>query len=202
MRKNHQGRKNRPNLERFDGGLIKNKHGVYITEDEKRELERAVNKANNKRKKQLEKARKMVRKLEGEIVDDRPGALLTMGRETDFILAKKSKSVHRFRSRGEFDRYMERLNNINDPNYIPNRIRAYKRNFTSSLLETYGDQAKDIAMKIRMMKPEKYMEMVEQDEALEIGYYGDSGDYIPGMLNKLRRALGMKEKEEWPEEYR
>lgn len=135
-------------------------------------------------------------RLEGEDVDGTVMDLRLMGRELDFSISKRKKRWNEFTTIEGFERSLQRMRVITNPNYIRDRVRLYKRNFTNSLLETYGDQARDIAMKIRMMKTEEYMKMVEADESLEIGYYGKSDEYIPGMLNKIRRSLGMKEKSE------
>ena len=187
---------------KYEGPAIINDEGVKITLAERDRLQQLTKRAEEKRVEMERQLYDLPRKLEGEEVGGTVRDFKQMGRETDFVLAPKTLTWKDFKSKEAFDRYTQRLEKIVDPDYIPNRIRQYKQNFTSSLLETYGDQARDIAMKIRMMKPMEYMKMVETDESLQIGYYADSDDYVPGMLNKLRRSLGMKEKEEWTEEER
>ena len=184
----------------YEGPAIINDKGLRVTLEDRDRLNALTEAANKKREEMMETLYPLPRKLEGEDVGGTVGDLHGMGRETDFVLAPKTKTIHDFDNKEQFERYLHRLEVINDPDYIPNRIRLYKRNFNKALLKAYGPQAMDIAMKIRMMKPEEYMKMVEADESLQIAYYGDSEDYIPGMLNKLRRALGMREKDEWVEE--
>ena len=177
--------------------------GYNISREEKELFEQLTQGANHRRNEMKSMLNLLPRKLEGVEVGGTVGELRSMGRNVEFVLAEKNKKWSDFKSKESFDRYLNRLRVINEPNYVQDRIRLYKQNFTKSLLETYGPQARDIAMKIRMMKPEEYMKMVEADESLEIGYYADSDDFVPGLLNKLRRSLGMKEKdEEWSEEYR
>lgn len=185
----------------WKGPQLINDHGVKIPFEDKKRLDQLTRIVEEKRQETIKMVNPLPRKVEGLEVGGTVGEMRSMGREVDFILAKKDKSWQDFKDKEHFDRYLQRMERIADPNYLRDRIRLYKRNFTSSLLETYGDQAQDIAMKIRMMKPEDYMKLVESDESLEIGYYGDSDDYIPGMLNKIRRTLGMKEKEEWDDEF-
>lgn len=190
--------KGRKNLEYTDTGVV-NQHGVEITKAERKALESAVTRANRKRAEMLEEAAKLPRKVAGRETGDTVGSLQLMGKESDFILARKSSSLQRFRTREDFDRYMTNLERVNNPGYVADRIRQYKRNFTTALLDTYGDEAKDIAMKIRMMKPEEYMRMVESDETLEIRYV-PSDMVVSGRLEQLRAALGMKQKDDWVDE--
>ena len=193
--------KGTPNLKRTDTGNLVNKHGVVFTPEEKRALVNAVNTANRKRARMLKEAATLPRKNAGVIMDDTSNQLKLMGQESDFILQRRDKSLHRFKNRQQYDNYMKSLHRVNSRDYIDDRIRAYKHNFMKTLEATYGDEAKDIVMKIRMMKPREYMRMVESDETLEIGYgVINSDDKVAGRLNELRRALGMKEKPEFFEE--
>lgn len=190
--------KGRKNLNRV-GDSYFNQHRVEITVEEKRELENAVRKANRLRQKMLDEAGQLPRKVYGKETGDTISQLQMMGKESDFILSQKSASLQRFRTRKDFDRYMDNLKRVNHPDYIIERTRAYKRNFIQSLEDVYGDEAKDIVMKVRMMKPEEYMRMVESDESLEISYV-DSQQKVQGRLNQLRASLGMKLKDEWTDD--
>lgn len=190
----------RKNLKKTDTGNLVNQHNVIFTPEEKRALENAVNTANRKRAQQLKAAAKLPRLVAGRDTGDTVGTLQVMGKESDFILTKKTKSLQRFQSREQFENYMSYLNRVNSPEYMDDRIRAYKRNFMKTLEDVYGNEAKDIVMKVRMMKPRDYMEMVEKDETLEIGAVIPSDAKVAGRLNELRRALGMKEKPEFFEE--
>lgn len=187
---------------KYEGAAIINDAGLKLTIEERDRFVALQKLAEAKRQETIEAFEPLPRKFEGEEVGGTVGELRTMGREVDFILSPKDKSWQTFKTKDQFDRYMHRLEVVTDPEYLENRARLYKRNFINSLLDVYGPQAMDIAMKIRMMKPMDYMKAVESDEALEIGFYAPSHDYVPGMLNKLRRALGMKEKDDWPEEER
>ena len=64
-----------------------------------------------------------------------------------------------------------------------------------ALENAFGDDAKDVIMKIRMMKPEDYMRMIEQDETLEISYIYDPTARA-GKLNQIRASMGMRLKDE------
>lgn len=192
----------RKNLKKTDTGNLVNQHGVVFTPEEKRALENAVNTANRKRARMLKEAATLPRMVSGRDTGDAIGSLQLMGRESDFILSKRTKSLQRFKSREQFENYMDSLKRVNSKEYLDDRIRAYKRNFTKTLEAVYGDEAKDIVMKVRMMKPRDYMRMVESDESLEIGAVIPSDAKVAGRLNSIRRSLGMKEKPEFfDEEY-
>ena len=197
-RKNNQNRlgqyrggrkKGTPNLKKVDGGYV-NQYGVLFTENQKKALELAVNKSNYRRKKML---------AEEEALNPNASQLRLMGKESDFIIARQSKSLQKFRSIKEYENYLDKQMRIVSGDYLRDRARLYKRNFTKSLLETYGDEAKDIAMKVRMMKPEEYIKKVASNEVLEIRYV-PSDMKVSGRLNQLRAALGMKLKEDWVDE--
>ena len=179
------------NLRRVDGGY-KNQHGVTFTEEQKKALERAVNRSNYRRK-------KMSVEFYGPPTTKRPdpNQLYLMGADhSDFIISRQSKSLQRFKSIEEYEQFMDKQARIQSGEYFRDKARLYKRNFITSLMETYGDEAKDIAMKIRMMKPEEYMKKVASDEVLEIRFV-PSDMLVSGRLNQLRAALGMKLKDEW-----
>lgn len=188
----------RKNLKKTGDGQLLNQHGVKFTEAEKRRLESLVNSANYRRRKMIKDASKLPRKYEGVDTGDTIGSLKLMGKESDFILAKRTKSLQRFRTMDQFDEYVKRLEKVNSPNYLRERIRQYKRNYITSLNNVYGEKAKDVAMKIRMMKPDEYMKLVESDESLEISYNYPEDQ---SKLNRIRAALGMNLKDdEWLDE--
>ena len=190
----------RKNLKRTDRGTLVNQHGVEFTPEEKRALENAVNRANRKRRQMLEEAAPLPRLDAGKPTGMTVGNLQAMGYESDFIMARRSKSLQRFKSREQFENYVGSLERVNDPEYIDDRTRAYKHHFLKTLEHVYGDEAKDVYMKIRMMKPEDYRRAVEQDETLSIDAVVPSDAKVPGRLNELRKALGLKQKPEWPDE--
>lgn len=187
-----QGRKN---LKRTDAGELVNQFGVKFTPEEKRALENAVNTANRKRARMLKEAATLPRMVSGRDTGDTIGSLQLMGKESDFILAKKTKSLQRFRNREQYETYMKTLQRVNTRDYIEDRVRLYKRNHMKALENAFGDEAKDVMMKIRMMKPKDYMKMIQQDESLEISYIYDP-TARSGKLNQIRASMGMKLKDE------
>lgn len=174
----------RKNLKRVDGGY-KNQHGLVFTEQQKKDLEKAVNKSNYRRK-----------KMQAEVDKLNPNnpQLRLMGKESDFILSRQSKSLQQFKTMDDYDKFMEKQKRIETGEYLDDATRLYKRNHMEALKNVFGDNAKDVIMKIRMMKPEDYRKMVESDELMEIGYVYDPSQ-AEGKLNQMRASLGMKEKE-------
>lgn len=175
----------RKNLQKVDGGL-RNQHGVTFTPEQKKALERAVDRSNYQRKKML---------AEEERLNPNAPQLRLMGKESDFILSRQSKSLQRFKSMEEYEAYMDKQARIQSGEYLAERTRLYKRNYMKALDNVFGEDAKDVKMKVRMMKPEDFRKMVESDELAEIGYIYDPSAKA-GRLNQIRATFGMKLKEE------
>lgn len=187
-------KKGTPNLKKTDAGNLLNKYGVEFTPAEKKALESAVNTNNRKRMKMLEKEGNLPRLVGGQDSGDKVRSLQLMGKESDFILSRKSKSLHQFKTREQYERYMDNLKRVNSPDYIHERVKLYKRNHMKALENVFGDDAKDVIMKIRMMKPKDYMQLIQSDEDLEVSYIYDPAT-ASGKLNSIRTALRMKHKE-------
>ena len=143
----------------------------------------------------LEEEAALPRKVAGKETGDTVQSLQLMGKESDFIISRKSKSLQRFQSKEDYNRYMKNLARVNSPDYLDERTRLYKRNHIKALERVYGDDAKDVMMKIRMMKPEEYRKLLQSDEMLEVGFVYDPSS-ASGKLNQIRASLGMKLKED------
>ena len=189
--------KGRKNLTRTETGF-KNQYGVEVTQAERKKLESLVNTANRKRKKMIEAEATLPRMKGGKPTGDTVATLQMMGKESDFILAQKSKSLQRFRTRADFDNYLKNLERVNSPTYIDDRTRLYKRNHMKALENAFGDDAKDVMMKIRMMKPEDYRKLIQSDEDMDIAYIYDPSERS-AKLNKIRSSLGMNLKDDYDE---
>lgn len=184
----------RKNLTKTDTGYL-NQHGVEFTHEDRKKLESQVNRANAKRKRMLEAEGKLPRRVGGKETGGTVKELQLMGKESDFIISRKSKSLQRFKSREDFEKYMEHLSQVNSPDYVDQKTRDYKRNHMKAIENVFGDEGKDVLMKIRMMKPKDYRELLESDEDLEVSYVYDPSERT-GKLNRIRAALGMSLKEE------
>lgn len=185
------GKTGRKNMRQVEPGLWENEYGVRFTTAERRALKRAEQKSQAIREKQI---------AEMGTPTEHQSQLRLMGKEeNEFIISRQDKPLQKFKSRESFEKYLEKQARIHSGEYQLERARLYKRNFINSLMDTYGDDAKDIAMKVRMMKPDEYMKMVAGDEVLEISYV-PSDMYVSGRLNQLRAHLGMKLKDDWVNE--
>lgn len=192
------GKTGRINMKRVDGGWM-NQYGVVFTDAERRAMRKATKASNAKRAAEVAAWEAQPHNVGGTELAPNKTQLLTMGKEPEFIVAQQHGNAQKFKNKAEFEKYMRKQERIMSGEYEVEKIRLYKRNFTDALLQTYGDQAKDIAMKIRTMKPKEYMQMVANDERLEIRY-APSHEKIEGRLNEIRQALGMKLKDEWLDE--
>ena len=175
----------RKNLKKTDTGYI-NQYGVEFTKEQKKALERAVDRSNYRRKKM---------QAEADALNPNNRQLRLMGKESDFIISRQTKSLQRFKSLEEYEKFMDKQARIQSGEYLEDMTRHYKRNYMKALENAFGDDAKDVKMKVRMMKPEKFRQMVEADELLEIGYIYDPSARA-GKLNQIRASFGMKLKEE------
>ena len=191
--------KGRKNLKKTTSGDLVNQFGVVFTPDEKKALESAVNTANRKRARMLKQEATLPRRVMGVDTGDTVGSLQLMGKESDFILSRKSKSLQKFKTREDYERYMKNLHRVNQKDYVTERVKLYKRNHMKALENAFGDEAKDIIMKIRMMKPKDYMKMIQSEETLEISYIYDPSARS-GKMNQMRASMGMRLKEEDMEE--
>lgn len=177
-----------------------NKEGVFFTDREKDDLEKAVRKANKKSKEMREIFDALPYKIQGRETGATVGEMRTMGKELDFSIAPKTASLQRFKSHKDFDRYMANLERVNADDYVKTRSRQYKSNYTKALLNPEGglglayDDVSDIVMKIRTMKTEEYLQKVASNEELEIGYLYDE-DQLEAKLNAIRSALGLQHRE-------
>lgn len=183
-----------PNLVKVEGGY-KNQHGVVFTQAEKKQLERSVDRSNYYRKKQLEREGDLERLKLGKKTGQKVSQLHLMGKESDFIISRQSRSLQNFKSKSDFEKFIDKQARIQSGEYLDDMTRLYKRNHMESLRNVFGDDAKDVIMKIRMMKPEEYRKMIQQEEFMEINYIYDPSA-ARGKLNTIRQALGMKTKEE------
>ena len=184
-----------PNLKKNKDGSVTNQYGVRITAKERSLLEREVNKANRTRMKMLEDEAALPRMSDGKDTGLTVKSLQALGKESDFILARKSKSLQGFKSRDEFKRYLRNVQRVNSPNYLRDRIRMYKRNHITALENAFGEDAKDVVNKIRNMKQKDYMEAIQSEELLEISYLYEPTKRT-GKLNRIRARLGLKLREE------
>lgn len=182
------GKTGRINMKRVEGGWM-NQHGVIFTPEERKALQRA-NKASNKiREKQI---------AEVEALNPEATQLRLMGKESDFIITQQSKTLQRFKSLEEYEQYMDKQARIRSGEYLEDRTRLYKSNYMKAIDNVFGDEGVGVKMKIRMMKPEKFRELVETlGDEMAIGYIYDPQARI-GKLNKIRSLLGMRELEEDP----
>lgn len=176
------------NLKKVDGG-VQNQHGVVFSEEQKKALERAVNKSNYRRKQMLAEAEKL---------NPNHSQLRLMGKESDFIITRQSKSLQGFKSLEDYEKFMDKQARIHSGEYLDERTKLYKSNYMKAIDNVFGDAGSGLKMKVRMMKPEKFRELVETlGDDMEIGYIYDPQARM-GKLNKIRSLLGMRELEEDP----
>lgn len=183
-----------PNLIKTEDGDLINQHGVVFTAEEKRKLESAVNTVNRKRKKMLEFEASLPRSVGGVVKEETREGIQAMGSESDFVLARRSKSLHRFKSKEQFNAFMESLSKVRGKDYISYRASKYRENHIQALKNVFGHSADDVIKHIESLSIKKYMTLLTSDEDLEVQYVYDPSQ-AEGKLNTIRTALGLKQKE-------
>lgn len=172
------------NLKKGNGTLT-NQYGVTFTVEQKKALERVVNRSNYQRKKML---------AEEERLNPQATQLRLMGKESDFIITRQSKSLQRFKSMEDFEAYMDKQARIQSGEYLADKTRLYKQNYIKAVRNELEDEG--IAMRIRMMKPEDFRKLVEtMGDDMEISYVYDPTTKL-ARRNKIRSLIGLKEVDE------
>lgn len=167
--------KGKKNLKKIEGGVV-NQYGIAFTLEEKKALETAVNTANRKRARMLKSEGELSRMgiKDGKAYDtgDKVATLHVMGKESDFILAQKTKSLQRFKSKEEYENYMENLHRVNQRDYVDMRIELYKANHAQAILNELHDAK--LADAVLKMDKKEYAKLVQSyEDVMEIHYiYG------------------------------
>ena len=181
------------NLKKVDGGFV-NQNNVFISAEERKRYDYLRAKANKQREKLIAQFNDYEVTLFGEKTGQTLKDLRVMGAESEFIITEKHKLLQEFADRKSFDIYLGNLERVTNPNYLSDRVKLYKRNYSKAIDRAFGDQANDIKMKVRTMKHEDFLRVfAAEEEALAIGYiYGS--DEAEAKLNGIRAALGLKQK--------
>ena len=181
-----------PNLKRENGTII-NQYGVEINEDEARRLRNLVQNVNRKREKMLKQFRDKPLFYGGQRLDDSREQLMLMGEELDIMIRKRSASLQRFQDKRSFNNYITQLERAASADYMAYRTKLYKRNYMQALQNQYGmypDLLKGVLMKVRMMKPEAFAELVGMDRLFQIKEHYSLGGALD-RLKAVRERLGL-----------
>ena len=165
-------------LKRNKRGSIILPNGQRITIGEQKALRSAVNSANRKRKRMLER-----------LPAEAKAKYKDFGIESDFVMRKKSTSFKRFRNKKEFMHYLRSVQKIASGEFERKRITTYKDNYIRALRNTFNSSANKAIKAIREMDLKKFRQKVESEELEEIGYvyYDPNGE----KLTRISQQLGL-----------
>lgn len=165
-------------LKRNKRGSIILPNGERITISEQKALRSAVNSANRKRKRLLEKLPAEAR-----------AKYKDFGIESDFVMRKKSTSFKRFRNKKEFNKYLKSVQKIASGEFERKRIMTYKDNYIRALRNTFNSSANKAIKAVRDMDLKTFKQKVESEELEEIGYvyYDPNGE----KLTRINQQLGL-----------
>lgn len=192
MARNRKRGRTGPNLKR-DNGTIINQYGVEINEDEARRIRNLVQRVNRKREKMLKEFKDKPLFYGGQRLDESREQLMLMGEEMDIMIRKRSASLQRFKDRRSLNQYMRQLENVASADYMSYRTKLYKRNYMEALQNQYGmypGLLKGVLMKVRMMKPEAFAQLVGMDRLFQIKEHYSLGGALD-RLKAVREKLGL-----------
>lgn len=192
MARNRKRGRTGPNLKR-DNGTIINQYGVEINEDEARRLRNLVQRVNRKREKMLQQFKDKPLFYGGQRLDESREQLMLMGEEMDIMIRKRSASLQRFKDKRALNQYMRQLERVASADYMEYRTKLYKRNYMEALQNQYGmypDLLKGVLMKVRMMKPEAFAQLVGMDRLFQIKEHYSLGGTLD-RLKAVREKLGL-----------
>lgn len=192
MARNRKRGRTGPNLKRENGTII-NQYGVKINEDEARRLKNLVQRVNRKREKMLKQFKDQPLYYGGQRLDESREQLMLMGEEMDIMIRKRSASLQRFKDKRSFNQYIRQLERVAAGDYLSYRAKLYKRNYMEALKNQYGmypDLLKGVLMKVRMMKPEAFAQLVGMDRLFQIKEHYSLGGALD-RLKAVREKLGL-----------
>ena len=165
-------------LKRNRRGSVILPNGERITISEQKALRSAVNSANRKRK-------RMIERLPAEA----KAKYKDFGIESDFVMRKKTTSLKRFRNKNEFKHYLKSVQKIASGEFERKRITTYKDNYIRALRNTFNSSANKAIKAVRDMDLKTFRQKVESEELEEIGYvyYDPNGE----KLTRISQQLGI-----------
>ena len=165
-------------LRRNRRGSVILPNGERITISEQKALRSAVNSANRKRKRMLER-----------LPAEAKAKYKDFGVESDFVMRKKSTSLKRFRNKNEFKRYLKSVKRVASGEFEHKRIVTYKENYIKALRNTFNSSANKAIKAIRNMDLTTFRQLVESEKLEDIGYvYYDPNNE---KLTRICQQLGI-----------
>lgn len=187
---NLRGTRRGKNLIKGSDGFLYNQYGVEFSLEDKRALESKVNSANAKRRRMLKQEKDLQLFTGGEgqgvsVAND------FMGRESDFVIQAKTKSLQRFKTREDYENYMRNLDRVTKRSYISDRVNIYKENYIKALqLEGFDPR---IIEAIEKMKYQDFMKLSQSEEYARFGHVYDAGQrqaVEQGLISGIKRITG------------
>lgn len=135
------------------------RNGQRITLKEQKALRSAVNSANRKRKRMLER-----------LPEEASRRYREFGIESDFVMRKKSARLSRFRNKKEFDRYLRNVRRIASGEFERKRAETYRQNYIRALRNTFNSQANKAIRAVKNLDLKQFRQLVESGQLEDIGY--------------------------------
>lgn len=144
-------------------GNFINAKGVVISQEERKEFNYLVRKANAKRNKIISSySPKRLKELDNlENADAKSG---------DFMLSKKSSNLDRFKNKKQFDVYKKYLRKISSQHYQNRLYRTYRGNLMQSLRTKFGSQGDDLAKELDGLTDKEIRDITLGDKLHDVGW--------------------------------
>lgn len=172
-KKERRGRKKGSTNLKYSNGVAINKFGVKFTQSEIQDLRRSSMKLNAKWKRR----RQYVEKT-------RPETLLHNEDDPVFNITRKSASLRNFRTKQEFDAYLNSVKYFNSKDYIDKRITIYKENYKTAIKKVFNSRGDKIVDAINKMTNKQFEKLITSKQIENINYV-----YFDPENNKLNHIL-------------
>lgn len=152
-------------------GIAINIHGVNITAEQQKKIKNLTDSVNRKRRELIKQEKQML-----EEYKEKTGKELAF-KESLFVIHKKSRSLQRFTSEEEVEKYIKRLQRQSSREYIDKATELYKENYIKAMKDAYGQAiTPDIENLVRKTPNKDFRMMIVTDSLEEISPYYATAD--------------------------
>lgn len=143
-----------------------NKYGVKITAEQQRIIKNLSQTVNRRRDQLIKQEKKRLKEFEESTGYEIPYT------ESLFIMNKKSRSLQRFQSKAEVQKYISELKKKAKPSFVRQATIEYRKNYLKAMEENMGDDLpEEYYNKIKKMSLEQFRMFVQVEKLETISYF-------------------------------
>lgn len=166
--------------------FVKNEHGVTATKKEVNELKKEIKKAQKVAKEKIKKIEKNIPSVKERNV--------FMKEPTHGIYVPKDLNFGQFRSRRDFEKRVQTMQEKANPKYYDERTRKMQENYIKSLEETFNSDSDELVGMIREMSSDEFYDLYLREGEMQfrlfyVGEYTgqDPTDTIEELMSYVER---------------